>query len=95
VAPIYLCCPLLILPAGETLLNPTTLLNSSSMRDVVNTARQKSEVLFIDYANLRAIKNVRILSAIVDGIALVVSEGKTRRPVIKALITPLEQSKID
>jgi len=84
---------LLILPAGETLLNPTTLFNSSRMRDVVNTAREKSEVLFIDYANLRTIKNVRILSAIVDGIALVVSEGKTRRPVIKALITPLEQSK--
>lgn len=65
------------------------------MRDAVNTAREKSEVLFIDYANLRAIKNVRILSAIVNGIAFVVSEGKTRRPVIKAAITPLEQSKID
>lgn len=84
---------LLILPAGETSLNPTTLLNSSRMRDVVNIAREKSELLFIDYANLRAIKNVRILSSIADGIALVVSEGKTRRPVIKAAITPLEQSK--
>jgi len=84
---------LLILPAGETSLNPTTLLSSSRMRDVVNTAREKSEILFIDYADLRAIKNMRVLSAIVDGIALVVSEGKTRRPVIKALITPLEQSK--
>jgi len=84
---------LLILPAGETSLNPTTLLNSSRMRDVVNIAREKSELLFIDYANLRAIKNVRILSSIADGIALVVSEGKTRRPVIKAAITPLKQSK--
>ncbi len=84
---------LLILPAGETLLNPTTLLNSSRMRDVVNIAKEKSELLFIDYANLRAIKNVRILSSITDGIALVVSEGKTRHPVIKAAITPLEQSK--
>ena len=82
-----------ILPAGETLLNPTTLLNSSRMRDVVNIAREKSELLFIEYANLRAIKNVRILSSIADGIVLVVSEGKTRRPVIKAAITPLEQSK--
>ena len=84
---------LLILPAGETSLNPTTLLNSSRMRDVVNIAREKSELLFIEYANLRAIKNVRILSSIADGIVLVVSEGKTRRPVIKAAITPLKQSK--
>ena len=84
---------LFVLPAGETSLNPTTLFNSSRMRDVVNTAREKSEVLFIDYSNLRAIKNVRILSAIADGIALVVSEGKTKRPVIKAAIAPLEQSK--
>ena len=84
---------LLILPAGETFLNPTTLLNSSRMRDVVNIAREKSELLFIEYANLRAIKNVRILSSIADGIVLVVSEGKTRRPVIKAAITPLKQSK--
>jgi len=73
---------LLILPTGETSLNTTTLLNSSGMRDVANTAREKSEILFIDYVNLRAIKDVRILSAIADGIALVVSEGKTRRPVI-------------
>lgn len=84
---------LLVLPAGETSLNPTTLLNSSRMLDVVNTAREKSEVLFIDYANLRAIENVRILSSMADGIALVISEGKTRRPVIKAAIAPLEQSK--
>ena len=78
---------LLILPAGETSINPTTLLNSTRMRDVVNTAMEKSEIFLIDYANLRAIKNVRTLSSIVDGIALVVNKGKTRRPVIKALIT--------
>jgi len=84
---------LLILPAGETSINPTTLLNSTRMRDVVNTAMEKSEIFLIDYANLRAIKNVRTLSSIVDGIALVVNEGKTRHPVIKALITHLEQSK--
>ena len=84
---------LLILPASETSINPTTLLNSTRMRDVVNTAMEKSEIFLIDYANLRAIKNVRTLSSIVDGIALVVNEGKTRRPVIKALITHLEQSK--
>ncbi|MBM2832960.1 MAG: exoP 1 [Candidatus Brocadiaceae bacterium] len=82
-----------VLPAGKTTLNPTTLLNSSRMREVINTVREKTDMLFVDYAYLGSIKDVRILSSLVDGIAIVVTEGKTRRPVIKAAITLLEQSK--
>ncbi len=82
-----------VLPAGETKLNPTTLLHSSRMQEVINAARESAEMLFVDYAYLGATKDVRILSSIVDGIAIVATEGKTRRPVIKAAITLLKQSK--
>lgn len=84
---------LIILPAGETSLNPVTLLHTAKLPEVIKEAKESSEVVFVDYANLRNIKDISILSSNVDGIILVVNEGQTRRQVLKALITPLEQRK--
>lgn len=84
---------LVILPAGETSLNPAILLDSEKVVDVIKEAKESSEVVIIDYANLKNIKDVAVLSAHVDGVILVVNEGQTRRHAIKALITPLEQRK--
>ncbi len=84
---------LTILPAGETFLNPAILLHAEKVVEVIKEARESSEVVFIDYANLKNIKDISFVSAHVDGILLVVNEGQTRRHVIKALINPLEQRK--
>lgn len=84
---------LVVLPAGETSLNPSILLHSEKVVDVIKEAKESSEVVIIDYANLKNIKDVAVLSSHVDGVVLVVNEGQTRRHVIKALINPLEQRK--
>ncbi len=81
------------LPAGQTSLNPVTLLGSVKLQEVIKSAKEKSEVVIIDYANLKNIRDISMLSACLDGIVLVVNEGKTRRHVIKSLIAPLEQQK--
>ncbi|NUO09326.1 MAG: polysaccharide biosynthesis tyrosine autokinase [Candidatus Brocadia sp.] len=84
---------LTILPAGNTSLNPTPLLDSTRMANVIKAAREKYELVFIDYANLRSFKDACVLCPYLDGIVLVVNEGKTRRHVLKELLTPLKHKK--
>ena len=84
---------LTVLPAGNTSLNPTPLLDSTRMSNVIKTAKEMNELVFIDYANLRSFKDACVLCPYLDGIILVVNEGKTRHQVIKTLIAPLKHKK--
>ncbi len=84
-----------ILPAGQTEFNPVTLLGSSMMEEVINMAKQKYELVFVDGANLKDFKDSAVLSAYLDGTCLVINEGKTRRQVVKSAMVPLEQKKVN
>lgn len=84
---------LTILPAGNTSLNPTPLLDSVRMANVINVSREKYEVVLVDYANLKSFKDAHVLCPYLDGIVLVINEGKTRRHVIKSLLAPLKHKK--
>ena len=84
---------LTVLPAGNTSLNPTPLLDSTRMVNVIKAVKEKYELVFIDYANLRSFKDACVLSPYIDGIILVVSEGKTRHHTIKPLLAPLKHKK--
>lgn len=84
---------LTVLPAGNTSLNPTPLLDSTRMANIIKAAKEKYELVFIDYPNLRSFKDACVLCQYVDGIALVVNEGKTSRYVLQTLLTPLKHKK--
>jgi capsular exopolysaccharide synthesis family protein len=84
---------LTVLPAGNTTLNSTPLLDSARMANIISLVKEKYELIFIDYANLRNFKDACVLCPYLDGIALVVSEGKTRRHVLKELLMPLKHKK--
>lgn len=84
---------LTVLPAGNTTLNSTPLLDSARMANIISSVKEKYELIFIDYANLRNFKDACVLCPYLDGIALVVSEGKTRRHVLKELLMPLKHKK--
>lgn len=84
---------LTVLPAGNTSLNPTPLLDSTRMANIIKAAKEKYELVFIDYANLRSFKDACVLCPYVDGIVLVVNEGKTSRYVLQTLLTPLKRKK--
>lgn len=84
---------LTVLPAGTTALNPTPLLDSTNMSNVMKIAKEKFEFVFVDYANLRSFKEACVLCPHLDGIILVVNEGKTRHYTIKSLIAPLKHKK--
>ena len=82
-----------VLPAGQTTLNPITLLDSSIMREVIKTAKKDYEIVLIDCANLNNFKDGEVISSSVDAIALIINEGRTRRQVIENAIAPLQEKK--
>lgn len=84
---------LTVLPAGNTSLNPTPLLDSTRMANIIKAAKEKYELVFLDYANLRSFKDACVLCSYLDGIALVVNEGKTSRHSLQTTLTPVKQKK--
>lgn len=86
---------LTVLPAGDTTLEPALLLESSKMGDVIKIAKEKYGLVLIDYTNLTNLRDTCILSSYLDGVILVVSEGKTRLHAIKSLIEPLRDKKVN
>lgn len=84
---------LTVLPATRSTFSSIAALDSYKMLDVINVVKEQYDIVLVDYANLKNVKDVYVLSSYLDGVALVVSEGKTRRHVIKALLSPLEQKK--
>ncbi len=82
---------LYVLPAGETVFNPVSLLGSSIMSEVIKKAQEQYEIIFINCADLKNFSDALILSSVADGVILVVNEGKVERQVVKMAIAPLEQ----
>ncbi len=75
-----------VITAGKTGMNPITLLDSTSMQDVLKVAKDRYEIVLIDVPCLREYKDAAILSSKVDGNCLIVTEGVTRKQVVKAAL---------
>ncbi len=80
-----------VLTAGKSVPNPVALLDGSRMVELMQAARAKYDLILVDCANLREFKDSAVIASTMDSIALVVNEGRTRRQVIKAALSPLEQ----
>ena len=81
---------LYILPAGTTDLNPITLLDSTMMQDICKRARDRFEIVLIDAPCLNTYKDAGVLAMYADATALVISEGRSRRQVLKTLLGQFE-----
>lgn len=86
---------LTVLPAGDTSLDPALLLESAAMVNVIKIAKEKYGLVLIDYSNLANSRETCILSSYLDGVIVVVHEGKTRHHVIKEFIEPLRDKKVN
>jgi len=80
-----------VLTAGHTELNPITLLELSKTADLFKHVKDRYDVILVDSPDLQNFKDAVILAAHTDSAAIVVSEGKTRRQVVKAAIAPLAE----
>jgi len=77
---------LTILPAGKKLLNSAELLGSPRMESLVNEIKSRyssDRIVIFDSPSLLTIADPLVLSSYVDGILLIVEEGKTSEDDLK------------
>jgi len=74
-----------VLPSGKIPPNPSEMLASSAMTNLIEKLREKYDVVILDSAPLRAVTDAQILSTKADGTILVVRAKRTsRESVIEA-----------
>ena len=73
-----------ILPSGGLPANPTDLLGSEKMKDLLQTLSDSYDYIVID-APPMLVSDPQVLLGLVDGVLLVVVPGKTRKDVLRAV----------
>ena len=83
-----------VLFAGKTAGNPSKLLSSLKMQEIITTARENFKYIIIDTPPIIPMADINIYSTLVDGILLVIQAGKTPRSLVKKALSSLATEKI-
>lgn len=83
-----------VLFAGKTAGNPSKLLSSLKMQEIITTARERYKYIIIDTPPIMPMADINIYSTLVDGILLVIKAGKTPRSLVKRATSTLAADKI-
>jgi capsular exopolysaccharide synthesis family protein len=81
---------LTILPAGTLPPNPSELLGSQSMQDLLQDLLQEYDVVVLDAPPALPVTDAVVLATLIDGLIVVVRAGRTSRPVLSELRRRLE-----
>jgi protein-tyrosine kinase len=84
---------LAILPAGDTPSFPAELLGSAAMRRLADTLRNRFDRIIFDTPAVSPLADTGTLSAIVDGVVLVVRAGVTKRPALDEALQGFDEHK--
>ena len=79
-----------VLGSGPFPPNPSELLGSQAMRDVLRDAREEFDIVLLDSPPLLAVTDAAVLSTMVDGAILVVRMGSTPRTSVRRAISQLQ-----
>ena len=79
-----------ILPAGLAPPNPSEIIGSKKMAQLINTLREKYDRIIIDTPPISSVTDAAVLSRMVDSVLLVVRAGETPRPVIQNALEQLK-----
>ncbi|MEI6437326.1 MAG: polysaccharide biosynthesis tyrosine autokinase [Candidatus Omnitrophota bacterium] len=82
-----------VIVAGKTAVNPAILIDSPKVKELLSAASKIYQVVLVDGPNLASHRDALALAALTDAAVLVISEGQTRRQVIKATVEPLVERK--
>jgi capsular exopolysaccharide synthesis family protein len=82
---------LFVMGSGQFPPNPSELLGSPAMRDILAEAKTKFDVVLFDSPPLLAVTDAAVLSTMVDGTVLVVRMGSTAREAARLAIAKLRQ----
>lgn len=81
---------LFVLAAGRTPPNPAIMLSSHRMGNLLETMRQKFDMIVIDTAPVLAVPDSVALSKYVDGVLLVARWGKTTKQAVSGAVHQLK-----
>jgi receptor protein-tyrosine kinase len=81
---------LTVLPAGTLPPNPSELLGSQSMADLLDLLMTRFDMIVLDAPPALPVTDAVVLSTLVDGLVVVVRSGRTSRPVLSELRRRLE-----
>ncbi|MFL7794471.1 MAG: CpsD/CapB family tyrosine-protein kinase, partial [Anaerolineae bacterium] len=82
---------LAVLPAGERPPNPSELLGSRRLRELLGLLTQHVDVVVIDSPPVLPVTDAAVLAQNVDGVLLVVDAGETRREIAQHAVESLRQ----
>lgn len=69
---------LYIIPSGKTPANPSELVGSTRMKEMIGRLREKFDWIIFDMAPILAVTDAGVLGSLVDGSIIVVKSGRTQ-----------------
>jgi capsular exopolysaccharide synthesis family protein len=84
---------LFFIESGSAVANPTALLSSPRMDQLLNFLGSQGQTTLIDTPPILGMADVSVVASKVDGIVLVISQGVSRREEISAAIRQLQAAK--
>ncbi len=78
-----------VLPSGTPTLNPTELLGSRDMKELLDLLKEKYSRILIDSPPIIAVTDASVIGNLTEGAILVIQAGKTRREVVMRAVTLL------
>jgi polysaccharide biosynthesis transport protein len=79
-----------IIPSGPIPPNPSEILASHHMKELIQQARSRYERIIIDSPPITAVTDASILSSLVDGVVIVIRANDTHREIIRNGIAHLQ-----
>ena len=80
---------LTLLPAGPIPPSPTELLSTARMEEILQTAARQFEVVVVDSPPILGLADAPLMSALVDGVIIVVEADRSRRGALKSALRRL------
>jgi tyrosine-protein kinase Etk/Wzc len=84
---------LYVIPCGVIPPNPSELLGSNRMKEIIGRLKEMFDLVLFDSPPIIAVTDAAVLGSEVDGVVLVVQEGKTRRQDVQKAQDLLENVK--
>lgn len=81
-----------VLPSGPLPPNPSELLGSARMQEILDALRDRFDVLLMDSPPALVVTDASVLGMLADGLLIVARAGKTRMGELRATITELAQT---
>ena len=76
--------------AGDVPPNPSELLGSEKMRELIEEMSKKYDYILVDTPPINLVSDAAIVTNLLDGVLLLVRQGKSRRDELKRAISNLE-----